>query len=40
MGWRGSVMRCNWPENAKDVNDIFISEYKSELLNVLDLRDI
>jgi hypothetical protein len=40
MGWRGAVMPCNWPEDAKDVNDIFVvPKYKTELLEALDLRD-
>jgi len=40
MGWRGAVMRCNYPDGIKDVNDIFMSEHKGELLKVLDLKDI
>jgi DNA primase len=39
MGWRGAVMPCNWPEKCKDVSDIFVSEYKDELLSALDLKD-
>ena len=40
MGWRGGVMRCNYPEGYKDVNDIFTSKYKQELLSQLNLRDM
>lgn len=39
LGWRGGVMKCNYPEGTKDVADIFLSEYKPELLSSLDLRD-
>jgi hypothetical protein len=39
MGWRGKVMRCNYPEGAKDVNDIMLSEHKHELQSVLDVRN-
>ena len=24
LGWRGKVMKVNWPENSKDCNDLFI----------------
>ena len=40
MSWRGGVMKCNWPENMKDVNEIFVSKYKNELLSALNLRDM
>lgn len=39
MGWRGKVMRCNYQYGLKDVNDTFLSEYRSELQNVLDVND-
>jgi hypothetical protein len=39
MGWRGGVMRCNYPEGTKDVNDILMSKYKDELLSALNLKD-
>jgi hypothetical protein len=39
LGWRGGVMRCNYPEGIKDVNEIFVSKYKDNLLSVLDLKD-
>jgi DNA primase len=39
LGWRGGVMRCNYPDECKDINDIFVSKYKNELLSALDLKD-
>ena len=24
MGWRGKMAKCNWPDDSKDVNDIWI----------------
>jgi DNA primase len=39
LGWRGGVMRCNYPEGFKDVNDIVLSKHKNELLAALDLKD-
>jgi hypothetical protein len=39
MGWRGKVMRCNYPEGTKDVNDIMLSKHKDKLLEALDLKD-
>ena len=39
MGWRGGVMRCNYPEGCKDVNDVYVSEYRDELLSALNLKD-
>ena len=39
LGWRGGVMRCNYPDGTKDVNDIMLSQYKQNLLEALDLKD-
>jgi hypothetical protein len=39
MGWRGGVMRCNYPPGYKDPNDIMMSEHKHSLLDVLDIKD-
>jgi hypothetical protein len=39
MGWRGTVMRCNYDYGLKDINDVFLSEHKGELQEVLDVRD-
>jgi len=40
MGWRGKVMPTNYQYGLKDVNDVFLSDYRSELQNVLDTKDI
>jgi hypothetical protein len=40
MGWRGKVMKCNYPSGYKDVSDIFNSKYKDELVKELDLKEI
>ena len=40
MGWRGKVMRCNYPEGVKDVSDIFNSEHRNELQSVLNVRNV
>ena len=41
MGWRGQVMRCNYyVDRIKDINDVYMSEYKNELLSALDLKDM
>lgn len=39
MGWRGGVMRCNYPVGLKDPADVIMSSYRDELLKVLDLKD-
>jgi DNA primase len=39
MGWRGGVMRCNYPSGLKDPSDIIGSKHRDELINVLDLKD-
>ena len=39
MGWRGTVMRCNYDYGLKDVSDVYMSEHKNELQEVLDVRD-
>ena len=40
MGWRGGVMRCNYPSGCKDPSDIIRSEHRDELIKVLDLKDV
>ena len=40
MGWRGGVMRCNYPVGLKDPADVIMSSYRDELVKVLDLKDI
>jgi len=40
MGWRGGVMRCNYPVGLKDPADVIMSNYRDELIKVLDLKEI
>ena len=40
MGWRGGVMRCNYPFGCKDPSDIIGSKHRNELIKVLDLKDV
>ena len=40
MGWRGGVMRCNYPLGCKDPSDIIGSQHRNELVKVLDLKDV
>jgi len=40
MGWRGKVMRCNYQYGLKDPNDVMLSEYRNQLQEVLDTKDI
>jgi hypothetical protein len=39
MGWRGKVMRTTYQYGLKDVNDVFLSDYRSDLQDVLDTKD-
>lgn len=35
LGWRGKTLKVDWPENTKDINDIFCRYSKEELLSLI-----